>query len=64
LAPTIEALLGHIDNAKSFADIKAIVVKAARKRGAGVEEIAKLVERVNLLAHLQGREDVLHHVMK
>jgi hypothetical protein len=64
LAPMIQGLMDGIDKAQSFDDIKRLVVVHARKRGAGVPEIAKLIEQVNILAHLQGREDVLHSVMR
>ena len=64
LHPLIEQTLAIIDQAKSFDDIKRLVVKQARSRGAGVDELAKIVERVNVLAHLKGRQDALASVVK
>jgi phage gp29-like protein len=64
LQPLIEETLGEINRAQSFEDIKRFVIRQARAKGAGVSELAKIVERVNILANLQGRSDVLDHVLK
>jgi hypothetical protein len=64
LTPLIEETLASINQAQSFEDIKRLIVHQARRKGVSADGLAKIVERVNIMAHLQGRADVLGHVFK
>jgi len=64
LKPEVQAVLEGIRNAKSFDEVKALVLKQARARGANIGQLASIVERMNMLAHLEGREDVLSVVLR
>lgn len=58
LAPDLDAIREEIDASKDPADLKRRLVKRFRSlKGAG--ELAKLIERVNVLGNMTGRGDVL-----
>jgi hypothetical protein len=64
LRPFIEEVLAAVDGATSFEDLRRAIVKQARRKGADVAGLEKLVGQVNLLARLHGRESALVKVME
>ena len=64
LEPELESLLTLIRHSQSFDEIKRHVVNEARKPGASTEKLAKLTERLNILASLEGRKDALVGALK
>jgi hypothetical protein len=63
LRPFIQQVLAAVDGATSFDDLRKLIVAEARKKGADVAGLGKLVEQVNLLARLHGREAALQGVL-
>jgi phage gp29-like protein len=64
LEPELESLLTLIRKASSLQEIHEHVLREARKPGASVERLAKLTERMNVLAGLEGRKDALVGALK
>jgi len=64
LEPELERLLGVIREAKSLEEIHALLEAEARRPSASVERLAKLTERLNMLAGLEGRKDALVGALK
>jgi phage gp29-like protein len=64
LEPELERLLGVIREAKSLKEIHALILHEAKKPAASVEKLAKLTERLNMLAGLEGRKDALVGALK
>jgi hypothetical protein len=64
LRPFITDVLAAIDGASSFGDLRRAIVAQARRSGADVDGLSKLVSQVNLLARLHGREAALANILK
>jgi phage gp29-like protein len=64
LEPELERLLGVIREAKSLEEIHKLILHEAKKPAASVERLAKLTERLNMLAELEGRKDALVGALK
>lgn len=64
LEPELESLLTLIRHAGSFDEIHRHILAEARNPGASVTKLAKLTERLNILASLEGRKDALAGVLK
>jgi len=64
LRPFIEKVLAAVDGGASYEEMRRLVVSEGRKRGDDVKALAKLLEQVNLLARLHGREAALASVLK
>lgn len=64
LRPFITDVLAAIDGASSFEDLRRAIVAQARRSGADVAGLGKLVEQANLLARLHGREAALENVLR
>ena len=64
LRPFITQVLAAVDGATSFEDLRKLIVAEARRKGADVAGLEKLVGQVNLLARLHGREAALTNVLR
>lgn len=64
MRPFVAKVLAAIDGASSFEDLRTAIVAQARASGADMDDLAKLVAQVNMLARLHGREAALHNVLK
>ena len=63
MRPFVEKVLAAIDGAQSFEDLRKVIVAEARKGGADMDQLSKLVANVNMLARLHGREAALVNVL-
>jgi hypothetical protein len=64
LRPFITQVLAAVDGATSYDDLRRLIVAEARRKGADVAGLEKLVAQVNILARLHGREAALANVLK
>jgi hypothetical protein len=64
LRPFITQVLAAVDGATSYEDLRKLIVAEARRKGADVAGLEKLVAQVNILARLHGREAALTNVLK
>lgn len=64
MRPFVEKVLKALEGADSFDDCRRAIIAEARKNGADMDQVAKLVANVNLLARLHGREAALREVLK
>ena len=64
LEPELESLLALIRKAGSLGEIHQHILAEARKPGTSVRTLAKLTERLNVLAGLEGRKDALVGALK
>lgn len=63
MRPFVEKVLKALDGAQSFEECRKAIIAEARKSGADMDQVAKLVANVNLLARLHGREAALTPIL-
>lgn len=63
MGPFVEKVLSALDGAQSFDEVRKVIIAEARRSGADMDQVSKLIANVNLLARLHGREAALQGVL-